>query len=98
MKIDKDMGKLSQEEYNKLIDISKDITNHLVKLCINDNALTLQTAEFAYCLGGLIFFKNIADAMKIEDHTIILESLQNGLEDIYNQIEARKNKEESKAN
>lgn len=93
MELTKDISKLSTEEYNKVIDLAKEVTEFINKLFIKDNTTSVQIAEFAFSLGGLIFFKHVVDVLNIEDPNLAAESLSNTILEINKQLESKKDKE-----
>jgi Mg2+/Co2+ transporter CorC len=85
MEISKSIQELEVEEYNKLIDISKQVTSMLVDLFTQKNSLTIQTANFAYCLGGLVFFRNVLEAINA-DSKMAPEIIKDCIDQIFGQM------------
>lgn len=95
MEISKDIKDLDVKEYNGLIDISKQVTSMLVDLFTSKNSLTIQTANFAYCLGGLVFFRNVLGAMNLNTK-MAPEIIKDCIDQIFGQmIEHEENKDEN---
>lgn len=98
MVINKKLNELTLDEYNELIEISKTITEHLVDVSTKENVLTWQTAMFAYCLGGLVFFDTVADSLKI-DKTDVKEQLLDCITQLADQMHtAEKSAAEEESN